>query len=157
VINSRDVTERKQAERILRESEERYRAVVEKAAESIFLVDIETKGIVQTNAAFQNLLGYSSEEIAGLMLYDIVVHDRKSIDDYIHLTLEQRSCFIGERRHRRKDGSLLHVEVNAGVIAYGGKEFLCVVAHDITERKRAEEKHQRSLDRLCALTRLARF
>ena len=63
------VTECKQAERILRESEERYRAVVETAAESIFLVDIETKGIVQTNAAFRNLLGYSSEEIAGLRSY----------------------------------------------------------------------------------------
>lgn len=151
VINSRDVCDRKEAERILRESEERYRAVVEKAAEAIFSVDIETKGILATNAAFRNLLGYSSEETAGLTLYDVVAHDRKSIDDYIQRILERRNYGIGERRYRRKDGSLLSVEVSASVIAYSGKESFFVVAHDITERKRAEERRQRSFDALSAL------
>lgn len=57
-----DITERKKAEKLLRQSEERHRAVVEQAAECIFLVDPNTKRVLESNAALQTLLGYTSEE-----------------------------------------------------------------------------------------------
>jgi hypothetical protein len=47
--------------------------------------------------------------------------------------------FIGERKYRRKDGSLVDVEVSASIILRNGRETLCVVAHDVTERKKNEE------------------
>ena len=127
----------------LRESEERYRAVVEQATEGILLVDADTRRVLEANAAYQDLLGYTSEEILQLTLYDLVPYPRKSMDCYVERVLERRSYVSGERRHRRKDGSLVVVEVSANLITYGGREALCIVVRDITERKRAEEELHR--------------
>src|ERR671910_1607098 len=149
----REIAERRGVEEALRQSEERYRTVVKQAAEGIFVVDIETKLILEANAAYRDLLGYSAQDMLGLglTLYDVVAHDRKSVDQYLEQILEERIQFIGERRHHRKDGSLVDVEVSSSVISYGGGEALCVIVHDITERKRSAERLQRSLDALLGL------
>jgi PAS domain S-box-containing protein len=146
-----DITKRKKAEERLRESEELYRNVVEQAAENIFLIDPYTKHILQANASFHHSLGYEAEELRRLTLYDIVAHDHESIDRNVQRVLDRGRLSIGERRYRRKDGSLINVEVSAGAIAYGGRPALCVVAHDVTQRKMAEEALRRSLDALLAL------
>jgi PAS domain S-box-containing protein len=148
-----DITDRRGAEEALRQSEERYRTVVRQAAEGIFVVDIDTKLILEANAAYRDLLGYTAQDMLGLglTLYDVVAHDRESVDRYLRQILENRVHFIGERRHRRKDGSLVDVEVASSVISYGGSEALCVIVHDITERKRAARRLQRSLDALLGL------
>jgi PAS domain S-box-containing protein len=149
----REISERRDAEEALLQSEERYRTVVKQAAEGIFVVDIDTKLILEANVAYRNLLGYTAQDMLGLglTLYDVVAHDRKSVDQYLEQILEERAHFIGERRHRRKDGSLVDVEVSSSVISYGGGEALCVIVHDITERKRSAERLQRSLDALLGL------
>jgi PAS domain S-box-containing protein len=149
----REISERRDAEEVLLQSEGRYRTVVKQAAEGIFVVDIDTKLILEANAAYRNLLGYTAQDMLGLglTLYDVVAHDRESIDQYLEQILEERVHFIGERRHRRKDGSLVDVEVSSSVISYGGGEALCVIVHDITERKRSAERLQRSLDALLGL------
>lgn len=127
----------------LKESEERYRAVVEQAAEGILLVDVDTRRVLEANAAYQHLLGYTPEEILQLTLYDVVPYSRESMDCYVQRVLERRSYVSGERRHRRKDGSLVDVEVSANLISYSGRQTLCMVVRDISERKRAEEElHQ---------------
>jgi len=146
-----DVTKRKKAEEKLRESEELYRNVVEQAAENIFLIDPYTGRILQANASFHQSLGYEAEELRGLTLYDIVAHDQKTIDRNIWRVMEEGRHSIGERRYKRKDGTLIDVEVSAGAIAYGGRPALCIVAHDVTQRKEAEEALRRSLDVLLAL------
>ena len=146
VVNSRDITERKQAEKRLRESEERHRAVVEQAAEGILLVDVETRHVLEANAAYQNLIGYASEEILGLTLYDLVPYSRENIDSYVQRVLERRSYVSGERRHRRKDGSLVDVEISSSLISYSGRRAICIVVRDITERKRAEKALRQSED-----------
>src|SRR5215207_9517289 len=146
-----DVTERKKSEEKLRESEELYRNVVEQAAENIFLVDPFTGRILQANASFHHSLGYEDKELRLLTLYDIVAQDRESIDRNIRRVMEEGRLSIGERRYRRKDGSLIDVEVSAGAIAHGGDPALCVVAHNVTQRKEAEEALRRSRDALLAL------
>lgn len=143
VLMHEDVTERHRAEEALKEGEERYRAVVEQAAEGILLIDVETKCILESNAVYERLLGYTSEEMLSLTLYDVVPYARESMDCYVEHVLEHRIYVSGERRHRRKDGSLVDVEVSASVISYGGREAMCVVVHDITERKRAKEALQK--------------
>jgi PAS domain S-box-containing protein len=141
----------------LRESEERYRAVVEQAAEGSLLVDVDSKRVLEANAAYQNLLGYSSEEVLRLSLYDLVPYPPQSMDCYVQRVREQGSYTSGERRHRRKDGSLVDVEVSANVISYGGREAMCIVVRDITERKRTEETLRRSEGGLAAAQRIARL
>jgi PAS domain-containing protein len=61
VLVHEDVTERKRAEETLRESEERYRAVIEQSAEGLYLVDGDTKRILETNPALQDMLGYTPQ------------------------------------------------------------------------------------------------
>jgi PAS domain S-box-containing protein len=134
-----DITEQKRIEEELRQSEQLHRAVVEQAAEGILLVDVDTKRILEANTAYQNLLGYTPEEIMRLMLYDIVPYSREDMDCYVERVLKQRSYVSGERRHQRRDGSLVDVEVSANVVSYSGREAMCIVVRDITERKRAKE------------------
>ncbi|MBV9454579.1 MAG: PAS domain S-box protein [Rubrobacter sp.] len=134
----RDITERKRAEEALRQSELLYHTLIEQATENIFLVDVETRRIVESNPAFQQALGYTEEELRSMTLYDIVADDRNSIDTNIRRVLGNNP-FVGERKYRRKDGSLVDVEVSASVILYDGRETMCIVAHDVTERKKNEE------------------
>src|SRR5918998_6886626 len=84
-----DITDRREAEEALRQSEGRYRTVVKQAAEGIFIVDVETKLILEANAAYRDLLGYTALDMLGLglTLYDVVAHDRESIDLYIRQIL----------------------------------------------------------------------
>lgn len=136
---TRDITERKKNEEALRQSERLYRAVIEQATENIYLVDIETRRIVESNPAFRETLGYTEEELRRMTLYDIVAADRESIDANVRRILERKSPFVGQRQYSRKDGSLVDVEVSASTISHNGRETLCVVAHDVTERARAQQ------------------
>jgi PAS domain S-box-containing protein len=134
-----DITEQKRAEETLRESEERYRAVIEQSAEGLYLLDAETKRVMETNSSLQRMLGYSAEELEGLVLYDLIELPREEVDATLRRTLERGYRPVGERRYRRKDGGLVDVEIGASVIRYGGGEVVCAVVRDVTERKRAEE------------------
>ncbi|HEX2107756.1 MAG TPA: PAS domain S-box protein, partial [Rubrobacteraceae bacterium] len=146
-----DISERRRAQEALRQSEELYRTVVEQAAENIFIVDPVTRRILEPNAALVRSLGYTAEELKGMTLYDIVAHDRTSVDENIRRVLEQSRFFIGERKYRRKDRTLIDVEENVSVVPYGGREAMCVVARDISQRKQAEDDLRRSLSVLLAL------
>jgi PAS domain S-box-containing protein len=148
----RDITERKKNEEALKQSESLYRAVIEQATENIFLVDVETLCIVESNPAFQETLGYTEEELRHMTLYDIVAADRESIEANVRRLMEQKDPFIGVRKYRRKDGSLVAVEVSASTILRSGKETLCAVAHDITERARVQELLE---ERVATLSRIA--
>src|SRR5215208_1694976 len=148
----RDITERKRAEGALKQSEQLYRTVIEQVSENICLVDVESRHIVGSNPAFRETLGYTEEELMRTTLYDIVAHDQESVDQNIWRTLREGRTFVGERRYRRKDGSLLDVEVSGSTILYNGKETLCLVAHDITERARAQELLE---ERVATLSRIA--
>ncbi|MFB3763975.1 MAG: PAS domain S-box protein [Methanotrichaceae archaeon] len=132
------------AEEALRKSEDRYHSVVGQASDIIFLYDLETKNILEGNLAFQRLLGYSLEDIAELSIYDIVAHDRSSIDSNIEKIKEKKQCYIGRRYYRKKDGSLLEVEVYVNLISIKQKSILCSMARDVTERKQAEEALRKS-------------
>ena len=135
---TRDITERKRAEAALKESERLYRTVIEQATENIFLIDVETRRIVESNRAFREALGYSEEDLDRMTLYDIVAADRKSVDRNLRRTLEKGRASVGERKYRRKDGTLLDVEASGSIIVRDGRRTLVAVAHDITERARAQ-------------------
>ena len=135
----RDITERMRAEEAMRESEERYRALVEQSSDGIVTVDIETKRILDANPAYCKLLGYSIEELLKLTLYDVAITSPENIDEHIRKVLTQKYHFVGERQHRRQDGSPVDVEISANTVSFGGRQVLCTVVRDITERKQAEE------------------
>jgi PAS domain S-box-containing protein len=133
-----DLTERKHQEEALRQSEALYRTVVEQAEENIFLVDAKSRRVLDANDALLRSLGYTDDELKEMTLYDIVAHDQESVDINIGRIMEEGHRSLGERRYRRKDGSLADVEVNVSAVPYNGEKVMCVVAHDVTERKRTE-------------------
>jgi PAS domain S-box-containing protein len=135
---------RKRAEEELRESEERFRAVVEQSVDAIFIVNAETKRVVEANPAFQNLLGYPQEQIMGLSIYDFIEADRADIDRTFEGILRGQGPVFYERRYRRKDGSFVEIGGSSTPISFGGKKAICAIVRDITERKRAEKTLQES-------------
>lgn len=142
-----ELSDLRRAEAALRESEERYRAVVEQTSEGVYLVDAGTLRIVESNAAYQGLLGYSAPELEHMTLYDIVAHDRESIDGHVRALLENGHHVAAGRKQRRKDGTLVDVEASSSLISYGGRQVMCVVVHDVGERIRAQEALRASEER----------
>lgn len=144
-----------------KQNEERYRAVVEQASEGIFIVDAQSKHLLEANLAFQKLLDYTNTEILALTLYDIVADEPIQLDARIGRLQEIGHNATQESEYRRKDGLLIDVEVSANLISYNEGKALCVVVRDITERKQAEEALRESEKRLSwqashdALTELA--
>ncbi|HUP27067.1 MAG TPA: PAS domain S-box protein [Chloroflexia bacterium] len=142
---TRDITERKKAEEALRESEERHRAVLEQVSEAIFLLDPHTKRFVAANPAFQQLLGYSADELDQMTIYDVLPYDRDRIDRAVHKALVRGDYRVSDRLYCRKDGSLVTVEVGITPVSYAGRKVLCEIVRDITERRRAEEERNQLL------------
>lgn len=139
LVSSRDVTDRKHAEESLRDSETRYRTLMEKSLEAIYLYELQTRQIVTANPAFLRLLGYSLEEARELTLYDIVKHDQASVDTYLQQIQIEGGINMGERLWRRKDDTTVLVEVTANKLQQGNTDFIFVVGRDMTERRRAEQ------------------
>ncbi len=144
----KEVQRHQQTAASLRESEERYSAVVKQASEGIYLLDPETKIVLESNDAFKKMIGYQDTIAPDLFAYDFVADDRDEIDRIIRKVVARKNWFVGERKYRHRNGSLFDVEASAALIRFSGKEVLCVIARDITERKRAEEERGRLEERL---------
>jgi diguanylate cyclase (GGDEF)-like protein/PAS domain S-box-containing protein len=156
---ARDITERKRAEERLRESEEHHRAVVEQSVEGIYLFDPDSGRVLESNGAFEELVGYTADELLGMTIYDLIAHESEDIDWQVERSLEEKRRHKGERSYRRKDGSSLEVEASATVVPYGEEEAVCCVIHDVSERKKLEERleHQAFHDSLTDLPNRALF
>jgi two-component system cell cycle sensor histidine kinase/response regulator CckA len=146
-----EIAERKRAIEALRESEERYRRLVELSFDAI-VIHREGK-IVYINAAGAELLGASSpEELIGKPVLDSVQPDFLEIVKARMLqTAERRVVPLIEEKLTRLDGTSVDAEVLAVPITYQGHPAVQVVARDITERKRGEEALTHERDLLYAL------
>lgn len=138
-----DVTKYKKLEANLKNNQERYKFLVQQASEGIFLVDAETKKVIDANPAYCNLLGYSLEEIQNLSLYDIVRGDRETFDAQLGQISPDRPISIAESSHQSKNGATIGVEFNLSLTEDGDdKPIFCCTTRDISERKKSEEKLQ---------------
>lgn len=135
-----DITDRVTAEAELRQSEERYRLLLQQSLEAIYLYDPLTKRVIDGNNAFLKMIGYTKEEAQALTLYDFVDHERDNIDAYSDKMLNTGGFIIGERRWKCKNGTIIDVDVTASKISQNGKTLLFISARDITERKHAEKE-----------------
>ena len=122
------------------ENEEKYRAVLEQSIDNIYIMDLNTKKLIDYNLALQVTLGYDDEEMKNLTIYDFMAHSRESIDEKIEFIIKQGAIKLGHRRYKGKDGTLTDVEVNASIIHFSGRKALCVVSRDISRRMIFEKK-----------------
>ncbi len=137
VVNLHDITARKRAEVALRESEEKYRSVMEATPDPIVVYDLEGK-VSYLNPAFTRVFGWTLEELI-CKIIDFVPEEENAITQQIlEKTKKDGHCFGFETRRSTKDGSIIDVRINASNYFDSEGNSLGIVAYlqDITERKR---------------------
>jgi PAS domain S-box-containing protein len=139
----------------LSESEEKFRSVFDQASDGIVIYDIETKKLLHTNNTYKKMLGYEGDEMFSLTVYDIAAHEPENINAYINKIKKGDYVFLGERNHKTKNGTLIPVEASSTLIDYTGKQAICVVVRDITERKKAKDELKKSEERYKSLIETA--
>jgi PAS domain S-box-containing protein len=157
-----EITERKQMEEALRESEAQYRALFEGSPDAILLADPETGIILDANPAACRLLARPYERIIGLHQSKIHPSQRETYSRAIftqHVTeaREQKGLHPSEIAVLRPDGSEVPVEVLAQLVTIKRKKVLQGVFRDITERKQAEEALRGSEERLRQAVRVSQI
>ncbi len=139
----RDITEQKQVEHALRESEERYRMLFNEANDAIFVLEVTPTGdygkFIDFNENLCFLLGYTREELDRIVPLDLIAIE--FVDDVLNRRNElfEKKHLVAERVLLAKDGQRVPVEVNAHQFDYKGQPTVMAIARDITERKRSEE------------------
>ncbi|MBI5536423.1 MAG: PAS domain S-box protein [Deltaproteobacteria bacterium] len=131
-----DVTERKRADETLRESEARFRTVVQTTQDGFWVVD-DSARFLDVNEGYCRIIGYTREELLRMTVADVeAVEDVDRVRKHLARIVEQGSDSF-ETRHRCKDGSLIDVEVSARHLPWwGGRTFAFM--RNITDRKRVE-------------------
>ncbi len=145
---TRDISERKQAETAVRVSEEKYRTLVEQAADSIALYNAEGV-LLDTNTSASRLLGFTREEFSHMRLSDVLLPDEIAENPVQFDVLSSGISTVKIRRMRRKDGSVVITEVRSQQLPDG--RFLSVI-RDMTERIKAEEELKSSYKAVRNLT-----
>lgn len=131
----RDVTERFLAQKRIRESEEKYRTLIEQASDAIFIADASTQ-LIQVNSSACQMTGYSQEELVQLSISDIV--EIEPGDPPLRTAeVEKSKSLLQERKIKRKDGAIVPVEVNATRMNDGN---ILSIVRDITDRIRTHQQ-----------------
>ena len=139
----RDITERRNSEEALRESERRFRILTEQAPDGVMVMDVRG-GIVSTNNRVQELLGFEDEELATRSLADLLHPDEaQDIPSQIAILRSGRPLTI-VRRMVKKNTARIHVEISAKKV---GEDRLQAILRDVTERKLIEEALRESESR----------
>ena len=139
-----EITERKQADKALRASEEKYRNLVERANDGIAVIQDEL--IKYINPRLAEIAGYTIDEVIGTPFNDYIYPDEmpKVVDHYNRRMAGEQAPSIYETALRHKNGSKIDIEFNASVIIYQEKPTAFAIIRDLTERKHLETQLQQA-------------
>jgi PAS domain S-box-containing protein len=150
-----DITERRQAEEGLKESEAKYRVLFYSSADGILIADYETRKFRYVNPAICKMLGYSEPELMMMGVSD--VHPEEHLD---HVISEFEAQARGEKTLaqdipcKRKDGTIIHADINTTTVLIDGRKCNIGFFRDVTERKLMEQQNIQQ-ERLRALGQMA--
>ncbi|MBD0319084.1 MAG: PAS domain S-box protein, partial [Gemmatimonadetes bacterium] len=153
VFNSRDVTERWEAERTLREREEHFRRMIENASDMVQVIGADMR-VSYTGPSVERLLGYTPEEIQGTAAMEYLHPDDipGTLEHFAAMLANPGVPVTAEYRVRHKEGGWRDFEAQAMTLASDTAEDGIVVnARDITERRRTQEALRRSEEHFRAL------
>lgn len=150
LVTGMDITERKKAEELTRQNEEKYRSIIELAPDGI--ISVSLKGTVTAcNSAFEKLTGYSKEEIVGKHFTSLPTINKKDMPSYIKLFTSIIRGKIPESfkfEWKHKNGSLHMGEIRVGLMKSGNKiTGMQAFISDITERLMVEKRAKEDEDK----------
>jgi PAS domain S-box-containing protein len=146
---ARDISQRKEVEEALQESEKKFRTIFDKASDGILIADAITKKIIQGNTAMCSMLGYTKEEIESLTICDIhPSNDISLVLDEFEKLIKGEKVLAENLPVLRKDGSIFYADIGSAPTTIGGIHCLVGIFRDITERKQAEEQLLESLEQV---------
>ncbi len=152
-----DITERLERERALKESEERYRTLVENSPDGIFMAEIPSGRIIFVNRAICQMFGYSEKEALGLDFWHVLHEDEKlKIRGIVEEVLDGKPLPAEplSLRAQRKNGTTLFIQVRVAFVQYGGREVIQGMVRDVTEYELLQRQLHHS-QRMQALGTLA--
>ena len=153
-----DITERKQAQQALRESEANYRTIFDAANDATFVFDAENGRMLDVNLKMCEMYGYSREEVLQLNVEELSAgfppYTFEDVLKHIWKTTSDRSQMF-EWLAKDRSGRLFWVEVNMKGAVIGGEYKVLAVVRDITERKIAEEENRRMQETLLQANKMA--
>jgi PAS domain S-box-containing protein len=140
---SRDITDRKKVENILRESEEKFRKIFQESPYSTLMTGKDFE-ILKANSTFCNLIGYSEDELKQFTFRNFTHPDHIKNDEIglLKLIAGEIPVYKCEKRYIKKNGSEILASTNVSIIRDKNDEvqFFLVMIEDITSRKKAEEE-----------------
>jgi PAS domain S-box-containing protein len=127
----------------LRESEEKYRQMIERANDGILAIDPETATILEANPMAERLTGYSAGELVGKKVHDLhPTEEHERTEKLFQQVSTSGSGACAELHFLQKSGSQIAVDVRASVITFGKKKVIQRICRDVTTQRQLEEEHE---------------
>jgi PAS domain S-box-containing protein len=147
VVVFHDMTDRKRAEEALRQSEQRYHLLFDSNPQPAWVYDSKTLAILDVNHSALRNYGYSHQEFLSLTIKDI--RPPEDVPALLESAAKAppETETSGVSQHRKKDGTLIDVEITSHPLVYDGRDARLVVATDITKRRKAENALRQSEER----------
>ncbi|MDD5142036.1 PAS domain S-box protein [Methanoregula sp.] len=148
-----DLTERKAAERLLAQEAARRRILVDQSRDGIVTLDQDGR-VFEANQRFADMLGYTPDEMKNLHVWDWeAVATKEQLEGMISSVNEGGDHF--ETRHRRKDGTLLDVDISTNAAVFSGRKLIFCVVRDISDKNVAARALEASEQKFRSLVEYA--
>jgi PAS domain S-box-containing protein len=140
-----DITERKEAEESIRQSEANYRQLFKLSPAPMWVLDEETHKFTQVNQACINHYGYSEEEFAGMTIMNISPQNDETAIGKVSAKANQVVSFSSNGfRHIKKSGEMIDMETSSIPVILNGEKQILGIAIDVTEKNLYEQKLTRA-------------
>jgi PAS domain S-box-containing protein len=134
----------REGERLRRQAEERYHTVIRTSMDGFLVVDAES-GVLETNDAYSRLTGFSREELQGMRIRDLEAIETPGETERHLRDIISTGGDRFETRHRRKDGTVVDVDVSVTYLPEAGGRRMYAFVRDITAQKKMEKELRASL------------
>ncbi len=140
ILEASRLQEHERAEQAVRDSEARYRLLFESSPHPLWVYDLESLAFLAVNDAAIQKYGYSRSEFLALTIRDI--RPPEDVPALLHEAHQERNTLDspGLWRHRKKDGTIIHVEITSHQLLFEGRLAKLVLAHDVSESKKLEQQ-----------------